>query len=807
MTSGWYTFGNHFHWVDMQWMWGNGVLARSIDDMLSFIDRTGAPGNLNFDGVGYEKLAAEEPAALSQLVAALEDGRVEVVGGTYGQPYAQFHHGESAVRQLSYGVRTAMRVLGVRPRAFWEEEFCFFPQLPQLLRDAGYTGASLFFQWTWHTPELPRETAPAIRWRGLDGTEVLALPRSELNLHQWPEDVEALIADGGIDRYLTPVVQQWLELLPSPEWMCRSEIVAPGVERLLGSSGVDFQLGTLSTVLAGVADLAEPREYSLDEVFHGMSLGKNGNRVHRVSRELEHTLLAAESAAVHAGLAGRPYAQWGKYPSWELEEAWRELLAFQHHDNDECEGLCGHVGYLGAKRGLGLARHVRQRNLEHIAARTVPAGDRAVVNPLGWPRRAVVGDLRLEVPAFGACDLTGAVSLPPVEIEEREGIIRMSRGGFAVTIDPERGVATSVGGVDAGVHGLGGLRWRRGGEPEEFSIESVAVEDESVRVTRSVDGASVRVDFRFAGELDALDVRIRGDLGAGPDGRAHAALMTLIEPGMEVTDVRHDSPYAVTAIEGRSRWHRKYPTGDWMASAQEFEEIVDAFSALQFVDLLRGDGAGLLCIHDGSQGFHRATTGVWNVLSMRDPWDEHYYLGDLDARLRFVPHDPQSDTWRWKAAQEFTRPAVTVVAPSAGPHAVAAPIEGFGTFVDLEGDPSVVLTALYQESDFQTAELADRVPARGAVYARLVEFDGVPASVRVRFTPAIRRAWRCTALGEVIEPLPIVDGAVTLHLAHHAIATIAVDPAPAPGDDKTLDGDRGIWATVHREADQENRPA
>jgi hypothetical protein len=38
----------------------------------------------------------------------------------------------------------------------------------------------------------------------------------------------------------------------------------------------------------------------------------------------------------------------------------------------------------------------------------------------------------------------------------------------------------------------------------------------------------------------------------------------------------------------------------------------------------------------------------------------------------------------------------------------------------------------------------------------------------------------------------------------HAIATIAVELAPAPGDDKTLDEDRAIWATVHREAEQED---
>src|SRR5690349_21132944 len=152
-----YTFGNHMHWVDMQWLWGYGVLPGSVQDMLRLIDETGARGNVNFDGVGYEKMAGECPEVLATLRAAIEGGKVEPVGCSYGQPYGLFHGGESNVRQLTHGVRTVRRLLGVRPRSFWEEEFDFFPQLPQMLRSAGFTGASLYFQWTWHTPEVPFE--------------------------------------------------------------------------------------------------------------------------------------------------------------------------------------------------------------------------------------------------------------------------------------------------------------------------------------------------------------------------------------------------------------------------------------------------------------------------------------------------------------------------------------------------------------------------------------------------------------------------------------------------------------------------
>lgn len=803
---GWYTFGNHFHWVDMEWLWGNGVLGKSVDDMLAFIARTGAPGNINFDGIGYEKLASEEPKALERLKTAIADGRVEVVGASYGQPYALFHHGESAVRQLSYGVRASMRVLESRPRSFWEEEFYFFPQLPQLLADAGYRYASLFFQWTWHTPEIPKETAPALRWRGVDGSEILTLPRSELNLHQWPEDIEVLIASGAVSEPEVPVVQQWLELLPAPDWMCRSELVAPGVERLFEAGGVDFSVGTLATVLEALADLAETREYTMDDVFHGMSLGKNGNVVHRLSRELEQTLLAAETACVLNGFGGKPYAQWAKYPFWELEEGWRELLAFQHHDNDECEGLCGHIGFLGAHRGLEIAKAVLERNLAHLArGLDVPAGAVAVFNPLGWVRRASVNGQVVEVEPWGTTVVAPGTA-PAVSVIADGTQVRVERDGFGFEVDTARGVVTRVGtasaGLGAGAAGIGGLRWTRDGVVRDFELIDVAVGDDGVvTVVRASDEARVEVEFRLADAEDALDVRFRGDLGAGPDGRAHASVMTLVEPELDVATVWHDTPYAVGAIEGRGVYQRKYPTGDWMTSPQEFETVTDPFTGLQFVDLVDDEGAGLLWMHDGSQGFHRAASGFWNVLSMRDPWDEKYFLSGLDARMRVMVHDAQPHDWRWRRAQEFTRPVQ--VLPASDVESIDVGREAALPFVRTIGASTAAITAVYRDSDYNAVDLADHVNALAhePVLMRLVELAGAEDALTLEFGAAPRRAWLTNALGEV-RAVHDVDGPrIELVLRAREIATLAVEFDENPLDAGTLDEFRGTWATVHRTED------
>lgn len=801
----WYTFGNHFHWVDMQWLWGYRVLTESVRDQLRFTELTGAPGNINFDGVGYERMAAEDPEVVAELRTALREGRAEVVGGTYGQPYGLFHHGESAVRQLTFGVRAAERVLGARPRAFWEEEFYFFPQLPQLLVDAGYEYASLFFQWTWHTPHVPSEDAPAIWWRGLDGTRILTLPKGPLNLHQWPEDFEALIANPLFESSPAPVVQQWLELFPSPDWMCRSELLVDGVKELFERADVDFQVGTMSTVLDAVRDHAVERTYTMDDVFHGMSLGKNGDHGHRRSRRLEQDLLAAEAFAVLAGTAGRPYPHWDAYPGWELEEAWRELLAFQHHDNDECEGLCGHVGYAGLDRADALVGHVVDRTVRAIAARTPGEGPRRVLlNPLGWDREVVVDGVRHAVPGFGATVVTpGTAGTPVAEVtvSEDEGTVTLTRGAFTVVVDRTDGVVRTVGGLGCGEAGLGALRWERDGAEQRFAVDRVEVVDGGVVVHRlSPDGDRLEVSFALAPELDALDVHVRGELTNSPDGRSHAALMTLVEPDVDVVQVRHDTPYAVGTVEGRGTYSRKYPTGEWMTSPQVFEDIHDPFTGLQLVDLLDEHGSGLLWLHDGSQGFFRAATGAWNQISMRDPWDEEYYLRTVDARFRAVPHDALTDAQRWRLAQEHTRPVVVAAVeapPSAAP--LAMPL------VTVSGAEGVVATAMYRDTDLagrSSAEHVNRI-ASAPVLVRLVEVDGVESTVDLDVAGTVHGAWLTNTLGEVRDKLEPEGARVRVPVRPHGIVTVALDVEEARPVPRNLDDHREVWAQVHRVGEED----
>jgi alpha-mannosidase len=817
-----YTFGNHMHWVDMEPLWGYRALPDSARDMLSYCAASGARGNVNFDAAGYEKLAAEAPDALAELREAVAAGQIEVVGGSYGQPYGLFQGGESNVRQRVYGVRAIRRLLGVRTRTFWEEEFDFCPQLPQILAGVGIEYASLFFQWTWHTPVVPEEALAAIWWEGLDGSRLLAAPRTALCLHQWPEDVASLLAGTPVCDMPARGIQQWLELLPSPDWMCRSELLLPSLRALVELTGCEVRFVTLSEFLEAMREHAVPRRYTLDDVFHGVSLGKNGDDLRHASRAGEALLLAAESLAAVAGLFGRPYAGWDVYPLWELEEAWRHLMTAQHHDNDECEALCGHIGRLDYRLSRGLAEHVAERTLALLAERTAGSpGRRVAYNPLGWPRPVAWpspdGDgagLCSEVPALGYRVLVPAecVRVPPPEVEQDATSITLRRGPASVTVSRDQGVIMQISGpgfpegcLRADVP-LAQLSMRRDGRPEAFGQIEVALESAApgplihmVRTGR--DGAPIHVRVALAVERPAVDLSYTTTGLARPDGGVAAALQTPLAVTLPALTLVHDHPYGVSEIQAQGHYLRKYPTGDWMTSPQVYEEVLGPFTALQLLDLTDGE-RGLLYLHDGHQAFLRHSDVIEHILSLYDPWDEDYFVASVDLHVRLLPHERLDHAARWRLAQEFTRPALCGQAQGTGGDLPAI----WGGFA-CEPD-HVALTALYRESADAGAGFPNYAAGDlGLPYVlRLVELNGAACVAQVRTPGPVAAVFRTNLLGEgrageaALSMTPLADGRthIALPLRPYEIATLYLDLIPGRKQTRRLDERRSVWAAAHR---------
>ncbi len=851
-----FTFANHMHWVDMEWLWGYDVLPGSVRDMLAYCEATGAKGNVNFDGIGYEKLATEDPEAFALLRDAVQSGLIEIVGGSFGQPYGLFHGGESNIRQRVYGVRTCLRLFGVRPVTFWEEEFDFFPQLPQILSGCGYRNASLFFQWTWHTPEIPFEDSPAIWWEGQDGTRLLTATRNKLNLHQWPEDIDAILESGlpsldseesgrtsSLDSRtstLVPLIQQWVELMPSPDWMCRSEVLIPPMKKLLADERFEFRFQTLGEYLddvrRNIGSQRTPlpvRHYTMDDVWHGMSLGKNGDNMRRRSFEAECELLSAETLAAVLGLFGRPYAQWDVYPTWVLEEAWRELLTAQHHDNDECEGLCGDIARPRYEAVTRSAMHITERHAEHSASRAIGYEDSIwVFNPLGWERswhvvhRAQAMAV-VDVPAFGwTCISETSPDADAGEWVVEGRIARFRRGQLEVDLNldtvtvthfansafPEglapdscplwKWVGTDAQGEAFSLKGRGKW-WRNGDEAPQI------VGSRLLRLPVEFEGhpdQGMTIHFACEPYHEGLEVTIQG-WAPRPKPGLNSAFGWEFEIARQFARTIADQPYGVNELQPNGSYLRKYPEGDWMTSPQWFEEITNPFTGNSFVDFCSTDGAGLFISFNGSRQWFREKDGsARHVLHAYDPWDESQDRGDLESRFVFLPHKELRHHERWKLSQEFQR------------ECVEEPCDGSGNglpsdFNTLSCHPSnVIPTALHREEESFASKGLSNYAGKGMGHPyilRLVEFDGIETEAELSIVGPVARAYKTNLMGEVDRELVVEEDSadengwprarIRVPMRPFEIATLYLDIIPGRKQTRDLDAKRVVWATVHRQ--------
>ncbi|MBS1703305.1 MAG: hypothetical protein JST12_16700 [Armatimonadetes bacterium] len=829
-----YTFGNHMHWVDMQWLWGYDVLPGSTDDMLAYCQKAGVKGNVNFDGIGYEKMAAECPEQLAALREAIKQGIIEVVGASYGQPYGLFHGGESNVRQRIYGVRTAIRVLGTRPRTFWEEEFDFYPQLPQMLAGCGYTGASLYFQWTWHAPEVPFEDVPVVAWQGIDGTQIPTATRNRLNLHQWPEDFRILLDDLAADPPTTddipPLVLQWLELMPTQDWMCRSELMLPMLAELKADPRFRVEALTLGEYLAKWTGRDLPvRPYKLDDVWHGMTLGKNGDNHPSQSAEWEQIIRQEESAAAILSLFGRPYDPWDVYPTWELEELWRTLLAYQHHDNHECEGLCGHVAEFEASKIGYLA--ARNSSTERLAKRVLRDRDdqmlfnsnsfEAIVNHRVAPSfgyRVVPERLREDqkwklegsIATFEFAEMRvrfDTDTLTILELTNANGTIENLQLAFAFGFEGNTIIASTKAKRPNAVHVDGGKLELLTGE---FDVANL-------KITAGIETGELNIGFTIETEMgykQAIDPGYGG------------AVRVLFPLGQNAV-IRSDSPFAVHEVGTGSSGKRKYPEGDWMTSKQWFESVEGAFTAQSFVDIAYPQGSNLLITHCGSQQWFRCEDHIENVVMSLDPWDGKKQKWSGGGGYRLYVHDGLSnaDCVRQSRQNHRANYASTWLShqerelPEAGQPEMPDDFSAVTIHT-----PGVLATAFYREQESFCKRGLNSYGGEGMGHPfilRLVEYDGVECTAEVTLPGPIAKAYKTNLLGEIEEEVsfgcdhadiltsepqklaPFGIKAVRLNakMKPHEIATFYLDIIPGRKQFRDLDANREVWATIHRTTD------
>jgi len=343
-----FTVVNHWHQAGVGWFFPSGTvngrdyrraysifyaIQKTIDglDQFPWLDIC-----LEFDSHAYEMMYEEDPDFVREKFRPLvASGRIDPVGGTYSQPYAQLVGWQSNVRQLVEGRAVVREVLGKEVECFLVEEIIFHPQMPQLLRRSGYTSASLQSH---NNGSMPVIRSAVINWRGADGSEIPTIPNNSWMIsltkqyQSWANEVDQ-----------AAVAQQAMFTIWAETW-------PPGMD--WGASYLPYTIGFQSLRAKGLESVGltkymrrrcEPgakldsRYLKLDEARFDFGWPQNkgilwetlggwgfeGDCLLKENRRIEHELNAAEILAALAPDSHR---------AKQLRDFWKKLMVTQNHD-------------------------------------------------------------------------------------------------------------------------------------------------------------------------------------------------------------------------------------------------------------------------------------------------------------------------------------------------------------------------------------------------------------------------------------------------------------------------------------------
>jgi alpha-mannosidase len=280
---------------------------------------------LDIEPESWDALLRDDPVAYRELKAHLESPqplpRIEMLGGTFSQPYGWAVNGESNIRQFTRGIGMIRRHF---PKAVLEtyavQEPCWASCLPQILRSLGFTAAVLKDPGTAWGGYAAGFDADLVNWVGPDGTPIPTVPRYAC------EDVKKV--------YETESGN------PTPEFA--RKCVAHGIPHPAGTYLQDLGWVAKPKVAAEFIRNVTWREYihhiadpptknwnfGIEDILTTLPWGeKTLQLVAQQERSAENRILMAEKMAALVWMEKRI-----PWPEAEFTEAWDNLLWAQGHD-------------------------------------------------------------------------------------------------------------------------------------------------------------------------------------------------------------------------------------------------------------------------------------------------------------------------------------------------------------------------------------------------------------------------------------------------------------------------------------------
>lgn len=271
-----------------------------------------------------ETLTPKAYKAFQRLIASPQ---AEITNPTYAQPYLYNISGESIIRQFQYGIRKLRHHFpGITFHTYSSEEPCFTSQLPQILRQLGFSYLVLKNPntcWGGYTKAMGGQL---LDLEGPDGSSIYTVPRYACEALQ-PGSVWQTTAWVNSREFLSACEKAGILY---PVGMCYQDAGwknGPWLKKPQRQT----QYIRWTDYFRHVADTAiAPRHaFSQEDVCPALMWGSQV--LQRIAREVRHS----ENLIIQAEkVAAMRFIDSGQLPKQtDFDEAWRCLMLAQHHDS------------------------------------------------------------------------------------------------------------------------------------------------------------------------------------------------------------------------------------------------------------------------------------------------------------------------------------------------------------------------------------------------------------------------------------------------------------------------------------------
>ncbi len=287
------------------------------------------------------------PEDRADLRRFIDEGRVEIMGGTYNEPNTNLTSPETTIRNFVHGIGFQRDVVGAEPATAWQlDAFGHDPQFPGMAADAGLTSSSWargpHHQWgpmqNQGDPER-MQFSSEFGWVSPSGRGVLTHYMPAHYAAGWWMDSSASLDEAetatyelfsalkkvaltrnvllpvGTDytppnKWVTDIHRDWNSRYTWPRFVCAlpSEFFA-SVRAELDERGIE----------------PSPQTRDMNPIYTGCHVSYIDTK--QANRDAENAVLDGERFAVFAGLLGG-----ATYPQAALEKAWVQLIYGAHHD-------------------------------------------------------------------------------------------------------------------------------------------------------------------------------------------------------------------------------------------------------------------------------------------------------------------------------------------------------------------------------------------------------------------------------------------------------------------------------------------